>query len=123
MVANLAVLQSAAKTVTWEFSRLFKRLQTSDWFICIQATSPLQMGGGGAGISNSQNSTFLATVRASNEKCGKKKKKKKLTCHTHQIHSLPATMKSMSAVFNDIHNANDHRAPEPRNYLFFSQPR
>ena len=42
---------------------------TSDWFICIQATSPLQIGGGGAGISNSQNSTFLATIRASNETC------------------------------------------------------
>ena len=91
---------------------------TSDWFICIQATSPLQMGGGGAGISNSQNSTFLATIRASNEKCVKKKKK--LTCHTHQMHSLlPATMKSMSAVFNDIHNANDHKEPEPRVSLFF----
>ena len=89
---------------------------TSDWFICIQATSPLQIGGGGAGISNSQNSTFLATTRASNEKCVRKK----LTCHTHQIHSLlPATMKSITAVFNDIHNANDHRAPEPRVYLFF----
>ena len=94
---------------------------TSDWFICIQATSPLQMGGGGAGISNSQNSTFLATIRASNEKYVKKREKKKLTCHTHQMHSLlPATMKSMSAVFNDIHNANDHRAPESRVYLFFS---
>ena len=35
------------------------------------------------------------------------------------MHSLlPATMKLMSAVFNDIHNANDHRAPKPRVYLF-----
>ena len=77
------------------------------------------MGGGGNGISNSQNSSLLVTICASNEKCVRKKKE--LVCHTHPKHSLlPTTMKSMSAVFNDIHNANDHRAPKPRVFLVFS---
>ena len=34
---------------------------------------------------------------------------------------LPATMKSMSAIFNDIHDARDHRAPKPRVSIFLSQ--
>ena len=44
MVANLAVLQSAAKTVTWEFSRLFKRLQTALFVYRLQALYKLVVG-------------------------------------------------------------------------------
>ena len=39
--------------------------------------------------------------------------------NTSDVH-LPA--KSMSSVFNVIHNANDHRAPKPTVYLLFFFP-
>ena len=67
-----------------------------------------------SGDFEQSNIEFLGKCRlyASNEKSVKKKKKK--TCHTHKMHSLlPPTVRSMSAVFNFIHDANEHRAPKP----------
>ena len=95
-----------------------KRFQTGLFVYRLQALHKGVVGGGERGFRTAQIrlSRQLYVLATKNVL-----KNEKLTCYTHQMHSLlPAIMKSMSAVFSDIHNANDHRAPESRVYLFFS---